>query len=53
MTLQLEAERDHILSKSNSKNKGGRKIGDIEMDSIINKLRSREGDDYRISMTQL
>ena len=41
MTAQLEAERDHLLNKSNSRNKGGKKLGDIEMDSIINKLRSR------------
>lgn len=52
-TLQLESERDHILSKNTTKSKPTRQPGDIEMDSIINRLKSREGDDYRISMTQL
>ena len=43
-TLQLEAERDHLLNKSSGKSKGGKRLADFEMDSIINKLKSREGD---------
>lgn len=48
----MEAERDALLNKSGSKTKP-KKTNDFEMESIINKLKSKEGDDLKISVAQL
>jgi hypothetical protein len=48
----MEVERDSLLNKGGSKNKL-KKGNDFEMESIINKLKSKEGEELKISMAQL
>lgn len=48
----MEVERDNLLNKGNGKAKG-KKFNDFEMESIISKLKSKEGDELKISVAQL
>ena len=41
------------MNKPSVKGRPVKKVGDIEMDSIINNLRSKEGDEHRVSISQL
>lgn len=52
LTMQMEVERDSILNKGEPKPKGKRP-NDIEIESIINKLKNKEGEELKISLAQL
>ena len=53
MTIKLETQRDLLKKQKNIKSSPGKRMDDFDMQSIINKLKSKDGEQLRLSAAEL